>query len=52
MIENHSDRRAPLRRNITYEEAAHGALFLLSPFASGITGQVLAVDAGCSIMGA
>ena len=52
MIENYSNKRAPLRHNITHEEAAHGALFLLSPLAGGITGRVLAVDAGYSIMGA
>ncbi|UCF80913.1 MAG: SDR family oxidoreductase [Acidobacteriota bacterium] len=52
MIENHSDRRAPLRRGITHVEAAHGALFLSSPHAGGITGRVPAVDAGYFIMGA
>ena len=50
MLDDHS-KRAPLRRNITHEEVAHGMLFLASPLASGITGQVLLVDAGYSIMG-
>ena len=43
--------RAPLRRNVTVEEVAAAALFLLSPLASGITGEVLHVDAGYNIMG-
>jgi enoyl-[acyl-carrier-protein] reductase (NADH) len=61
MIENHSNRRAPLRRGIIHEEAARWALFLSSPRASGVTGRVLAptvdpsglaADAGYFIMGA
>jgi enoyl-[acyl-carrier protein] reductase I len=43
--------RSPLRRNITHEEVAKAALFLLSDMASGITGAVLPVDAGYHIMG-
>ncbi|MBC7318744.1 enoyl-ACP reductase [Candidatus Bipolaricaulota bacterium] len=42
---------APLRRNITQEEVGNAAVFLLSPLASGITGEVLFVDAGYHIMG-
>lgn len=42
---------APLRRNITQEEVGNAGLFLLSPLASGITGEVLFVDAGYHIMG-
>lgn len=41
---------APLRRNITQEEVASASVFLLGDSASGITGQVLFVDAGFSIM--
>lgn len=37
---------APLQRNVTQEEVGHAALFLLSPWASGITGEILFVDAG------
>jgi len=45
------EERAPLRRNITTEEVASAALFLLSDWSSGITGEVLYVDAGYGIMG-
>ncbi len=43
--------RAPLRRNVTTEDVGKASRFLLSSEASGITGQVLYVDAGVSIMG-
>ncbi|MBI4340106.1 MAG: enoyl-ACP reductase [Chloroflexi bacterium] len=43
--------RAPLRRNITHEEVGKAALFLLSDLSSGITGAILPVDGGYSIMG-
>lgn len=36
----------PLRRNITAEEVGNTAAFLCSPLASGITGEVVHVDAG------
>jgi enoyl-[acyl-carrier protein] reductase I len=42
---------APLRRNITQEEVGNLGLFLLSPLGSGITGEVIYVDAGYHIMG-
>ncbi len=43
--------RSPMRRNITAEEVAGTALFLCSGLASGITGEVIHVDAGYNIMG-
>ena len=43
--------RAPLKRNIEPREVGDAALFLCSPLGSGITGHVLYVDAGYSIMG-
>jgi enoyl-[acyl-carrier protein] reductase I len=43
---------APLRRNITPEEVGKTGMYLLSPLASGVTGEVLHVDAGFHIMGA
>lgn len=36
----------PLQRNITVEEVGNTAAFLCSPLASGITGEVVHVDAG------
>lgn len=38
----------PLRRMATLEDFANTALFLASPFAPAITGQVLVIDAGAS----
>ena len=51
MLENHRS-RAALGRNVEVEEIANTAFFLLSPLASGITGEVLFVDCGYRIMGA
>ncbi|MBN1687734.1 MAG: enoyl-ACP reductase [Candidatus Omnitrophica bacterium] len=45
MLDDHK-RRAPLGRNVEIEEIANAALFLLSPLASGITGEILFVDCG------
>ncbi|MBF0585079.1 MAG: enoyl-ACP reductase [Magnetococcales bacterium] len=42
---------APLRRNVTIEEVGQAALLLLSPMGSGISGEVLHVDAGYHIVG-
>ncbi len=42
---------SPLRRNITQEDVGNTALFLLSSMGSGITGETVIVDCGCSIMG-
>jgi enoyl-[acyl-carrier protein] reductase I len=43
--------RSPLPRGITPEEVANAAVFLCSPLASGITGEVLYVDCGYNVMG-
>lgn len=37
---------APLRRNITSDEVGNVAAFLMSDFASGVTGEITYVDAG------
>ena len=50
MIE-YAAERAPLRRGIEAEEVANAAVFLCSPLASAITGEVLYVDCGYSTMG-
>ena len=42
---------SPLRRNVTIEEVGNAAAFLCSDLASGITGEVLYVDAGFSHVG-
>ena len=43
--------RAPLRRNVDSSEVADAATFLLGPGGRAITGEVLMVDAGYSIVG-
>ncbi|HWG89891.1 MAG TPA: enoyl-ACP reductase [Candidatus Thermoplasmatota archaeon] len=42
----------PLRRNITQQDVAKTAAFLLAEDSAGITGQTLYVDAGYNIVGA
>jgi len=41
-----NEKVAPLRRNVTTEEVGNTAAFLCSDLASGITGEVVYVDAG------
>ncbi len=43
---------APLRRNIEQSEVGDTAMFLCSPLARAITGEIMFVDAGYNIMGA
>ncbi|MGK7877072.1 MAG: enoyl-ACP reductase FabI [Xenococcaceae cyanobacterium] len=47
----HVEQVAPLGRTVTQLEVGNAAAFLCSDLASGITGQVLYVDAGYEIMG-
>jgi enoyl-[acyl-carrier protein] reductase I len=44
--------RTPLRRNVTYDEIANTALFLLTEMGSGVTGETIHVDGGYHVMGA
>jgi enoyl-[acyl-carrier protein] reductase I len=48
---HHVETVAPLRRTVTQVEVGNAAAFLCSDLSSGITGQVLYVDAGYEIMG-
>jgi enoyl-[acyl-carrier protein] reductase I len=50
MLKHHAE-KAPLRRNVELREVGDTALFLASPMASGITGEVIHVDCGYFIMG-
>jgi enoyl-[acyl-carrier protein] reductase I len=50
MLKYHAD-RAPLHRNTEQSEVGGAAVFLASDLASGITGEVIHVDSGYSIMG-
>jgi enoyl-[acyl-carrier protein] reductase I len=49
MLKHHAE-RAPLGRNVEAREVGNTALFLCSPLSSGITGEVIHVDCGYSIM--
>ncbi len=51
-ILDHTERHAPLRRNVSIDEVGNAAAFLCSDLASGITGEVVYVDAGYHIVGA
>ena len=46
-----AEQASPLRRNVTIEEVGNTAAFLCSDLASGITGEIVYVDAGYHIMG-
>jgi enoyl-[acyl-carrier protein] reductase I len=45
------ERVAPLGRNVTHEEVGKSGAWLLSKESTGITGEILHVDAGYNIMG-
>jgi len=45
-ILHHIETFTPLQKNITTEDVGNTALFLASPLASGITGDIIFVDAG------
>lgn len=48
---SHAEKVAPLKRNVTIDEVGNAAAFLCSDLASGITGEVMYVDAGYNIVG-
>lgn len=50
MLKHHAE-RAPMRRNVELEEVGNTALFLASPWSSGITGEVIHVDCGYFVVG-
>ena len=45
------EKKAPLKRNVTTEDIANTALYLLSGLSSGVTGEIIYVDAGYNIVG-
>ena len=47
----HVEDTAPLKRNVSIEEVGNTAAFLCSDLASGITGEIVYVDAGFNIAG-
>jgi enoyl-[acyl-carrier protein] reductase I len=47
----HAAEHSPLRRPIGPEEVANSVLYLCSPLASAVTGQILYVDCGYNVMG-
>jgi enoyl-[acyl-carrier protein] reductase I len=50
-MQNIHQSTSPLKRNTTQEDVAGTALYLLSNLSSGVTGEVIHVDCGYSIMG-
>lgn len=48
---SHAEKGSALRRNVTIEEVGNTAAFLCSDLASGITGEIIYVDAGFRFMG-
>lgn len=50
-IAGHVAEKAPLRRNISQQEVGNAALYLASPLASGVTGEIHFVDCGYNIIG-
>jgi enoyl-[acyl-carrier protein] reductase I len=48
---SYTSERAPLRRNVDQHEVANTALWLASDLSSGVTGEIIYVDAGYHILG-
>lgn len=47
----HHETTAPLRRLTSQDEVARTGVYLLSPLSAGVTGQVVYVDGGASVLG-
>lgn len=45
------EEKAPMRKNVTQTDVGGSAVYLASDLSSGVTGQVLYVDSGLSILG-
>jgi enoyl-[acyl-carrier protein] reductase I len=48
---DYNQKASPLRENVTIEQVGNAAAFLASDLSSGITGEILHVDAGYHIVG-
>ena len=46
------EEKSPMRENVTQDDVGKTAVYLTSDLSSGVTGQVIYVDSGLSIMGA
>ena len=46
-----NEKISPLKRNVTIEDVGNAALFLCSPWANGITGEIMYVDGGFNTVG-
>ena len=46
-----NETNSPLRRTVTQAEVGKSALYLLSDLGSGVTGEILHVDAGYHVIG-
>ena len=46
-----NEKTSPLRRTVSQEEVGKSALYLLSDLGSGVTGEILHVDAGYHAIG-
>ncbi len=50
-MQQHAARKAPLRRDVEFEELGTAGIYLLSSQSDGITGETVHVDCGFSIVG-
>ncbi|MDZ7619528.1 MAG: enoyl-ACP reductase [Patescibacteria group bacterium] len=50
-MQEHAARKAPLRRNVEFEEIGAAGVYLLGGRSEGVTGETLHVDCGFSIVG-